>query len=162
MINVSIIDKSDYYHTIKKAWESDKSIEEKWHIKSGSGVENCIYDTIKVLENDVSESFRLYGVLKDGEDIGFFGLEDNVLNDNFLTTFFIYPSKRNENIKSKFFNTIRNLTDNSFNTCLYEKNSRAIGWLKKNGLKETNKIKLPKGMGVVLTFKKEILCQQED
>lgn len=160
-MEIAIIENKDYYSTIKKAWESDISITEKWHIKSGAGIENCVNDTVEVLNTDVDKSFLLYSVIKDEVNIGFFGVENNIINQSFLTTFFIFPEFREAN-KVEFWKTINKTIGSDFNTCIYEKNHRAIKWLKKNGATEEQKIKLPKGTGVILTFKKEILCQQED
>ena len=140
---------------IRECWKDDKKLLDKWHIKSGEGVEKIIDYTVDVITNYVDKTTFNFYKIKDGSlVIGFFGHE--IFDSKpFLTTFGIKPEHRNEETKNKVFNIIAKSTGGKFTTFLYSKNAPAIRWLKKKGA-TIDKSFIVEGDEVVsLTFKTE-------
>jgi hypothetical protein len=139
----------NYKHIIYDCFSTDKDLIEKWHIESGSTLENCTNRTY----NDMKDlDLKFNTIYKEDKLLGYFGKE-KFNNMNFLTGFFIKPEYRNKDNIKEFWNIVNNTFENKlFYAGLYNKNVPAINFLTRNGGKELNKVG---DFGVVFMFNQE-------
>ena len=134
MIELIKIELEELKSYIKVAYEKDEDLLQKYHV--------AIYD----LEDAVDETYRMIEVtdelvLNSGEEMEHFGVELNKEKIGYLCTFQnnlysygINIDHRNKEILSEFWNKIKSVVGESFISCLYDNNTRAINWLKKCGM----------------------------
>ena len=122
----------DYESAVAKAWASDPSLTEKYHVRAGQGLQVCISDTIDVLVK--CPALRFYDVYEDEELAGFFATE-YFRYGNFLTTFFLYPTFRSLKNKKDFISLILEFfgTEKDLYTAVYSHNKRAVDFLESSG-----------------------------
>lgn len=116
------------YDLIESNFKLDKDLIKKYHIEEG----NCYKTASKRTYNDLlkaDKSFKLYGVFFKEDLLGFFGTEFN----NYVNTIFVKPIYRNKEYMKNFFSLIKETVGDKFYTALYNKNTRAIDFYKKNG-----------------------------
>lgn len=124
---------------VKETFSGDKQLFEKYHIIKSSE-ENCINDTISKIEEsfdtDLVENYTFYGLKEDGNKIGYFTKfdkrEDRYLIE-MLHSFGININHRNKKTMSRFMQILENFFDDRIIVGLYNKNTRAISFLEKNG-----------------------------
>lgn len=137
----------DYKDILSECFSSDKDLLDKWHIESGTSLENCVNRTYNDLKQLNIEFYPLY---EDSKLIGYFCKEE-VYNLSFLTGFFIKPEYRKKEYIKEFWNIVNNKFNNKqFYAGIYEKNIPAINFLKRNNAKEINKVKEYKGIVFML------------
>lgn len=143
---------------IHECFSGDKELIEKYHIKAGTSLEECVEDTFNVLKTCVNFDFEFYKVMnKSGIVCGFIGVEPAGC---FLTTFCIKQRYRVSEYKDAFWNLIMKIfKGESFNSGLYKKNDRAINYLIKNGCEIKSESKYNDHPIVIINYlKKEVIC----
>lgn len=106
---------------LREMFSTDKDLIEKWHIRSGNGIEVCVEDTWNVICNH--DLYKL--------DYGYFSIEKNIVPS--LGGFFIKPEMRNKETVSKFWNDVESKFETGFFAGVYNKNKPAINFLSKKG-----------------------------
>lgn len=130
-IKVNLIVCEDKRSLIAECFASEEELYNKWHYKAGEGLEACIdatYNDVKDLQN-----YILYRMLIEDKTIGMFGIEQDI----YLTGFFIKPEYRRKEIISEFMKLVNSKLKNTWCVGLYNKNTRAIDFLTKNGAVKT-------------------------
>lgn len=115
------------YDLIESNFKLDKDLIKNYHIED----KNCYKVASKRTYDDLlkaDKSFELYGVFLKDDLLGFFGTEFN----NYINTIFVKPIYRNKEYMKQFFNLIKKTVGDKFYTALYNKNTRAINFYKKN------------------------------
>jgi hypothetical protein len=138
---------------IQDCFSGDDDLINKYHIKAGSPLYDCVDDTFNVLRYYTNNDFEFYKVTE-GETIGFIGIEPGL---NYLTTFCLKMEHRTEKNKFELWCFIRDLLKN-FNCALYKKNQRAITYLIKCGCKVIERKNYNNEPIVILNYKKEETC----
>ena len=114
----------NYKQVLLECFESDSELLEKWHIESGTSLDNCINRTY----NDLQECNVSFYVLKDNDKIiGYFGIENN----NFLTGFFLKLEYRTKDNILEFWNIVDSKFEGNYMIGVYKKNEPAVEFLKK-------------------------------
>lgn len=118
------IEVKNYRDIILDCFSSDKALTEKWHIVSGSGLENCVDRTT----NDLKEFKVVFYKLTENEKlVGYFGIE----NGTHLTGFFIKPEFRNKEIIKEFWNIVDSKFNSTYMVGIFKKNIPAKRFLEK-------------------------------
>ena len=122
----------DYEGAVARAWASDPSLVEKYHVKAGQGLEACVKDTLEVLGK--CHALRFYDVYDHEYLAGFFATE-YFRYGNFLTTFFLYPNFRSLKNKKDFISLILEFfgKERDLYTAVYSHNKRAVDFLEDSG-----------------------------
>ena len=122
--------------------------------KSSMDIINGVYDKLVDYKNIFSKCF-FYEIIKDGSLVGFVFY---VKNPNLLVSFGVNKNHRTKYVLKNIFSTISDFFKGESFTCfMYDRNERAINWLKRCGMEEVevnNKI-------VKLNYKKCQLQQQQ-
>lgn len=123
---------------INKAFMEDEKLCSDYHVVPGSYLDcatdtyNRIIDELKIYTNN-----SIFGIKEGNEKIGYIVM----VNDAFvLYSFGINKNYRTYAIKQEFITFVNNYLKNKTTVYLYDKNTRAIGFFKKNGFKETLKL----------------------
>ena len=116
----------DYSLCIKKYFSMDQELIDKYHVISGSTLDECCDRTIKDL--DKMKTLKFFEL---ENNIGFFGIEGKI----FLSTLFVNPEYRTKECMQDIWNTMLSQLDATFFTGFYSKNTRAINYFIKNGAK---------------------------
>lgn len=142
---------------VQECFERDDDLVNKYHIKSGTSLEECVEDTFNVLKNFTNFDFEFYKVV-DKEICGFIGIE---YSGGHLTTFCLKKEYRTKEYKEGLWNLIVELfKGESFNCGLYSKNERAINYLLDNGCSIGMRSLYNEHPIVILNYlKKEELCR---
>lgn len=118
----------NFKSVLSECFSTDPILVEKYHISAGEGLEACVE---KTFEDLMKANVSFYVVSSEKETIGFFGIE-HIDNYKALTGFFIKPEYRS--LKKDFWKTIQKTMDNKSFLCgVYNKNTRAIKFLKEMG-----------------------------
>lgn len=111
-------------HTLKQ----DQNHVLKYHTHASRGLEACIDKEISDVKKNTSESFKFYNLFHDGNKLGYFGAENQL-----LVCFYILPQFRKKDILLDFLSTISKHFDNKpYKINLYAKNKKAIDFFLKN------------------------------
>lgn len=149
MEKILITDKNEIFDLIVNCYQTDSDFINKYHEISGSGLSSCIDRTVNDFYN---HDVKVFSLKNEDEFIGYFGqLQD------WLTGFFIIPTKRTEQVKQKVWNEIVNNFNGNFNVGILSKNAPAKKFLLKNGC-EFQKFELsPDGLGEIMIYNKGVL-----
>lgn len=133
MTLVEIFEHEELKECITKAFSRDKKLIEKYHIR-GETLNDCVNDTFgKILDESQNTTLDWFGVYDDEEEmIGFVVISRAY---DVLYSFGLNINYR-ENYSEIFFDEICHLFDGNFKCGLWNKNTRAIEFLKRNGMKE--------------------------
>lgn len=115
---------------VELVYRGDDDLLNTYHIDPPYTFEEGVEETMQAIKN-VSEQTPTehYGVLKDGEKIGYF-----VAFENNLYSFGIAIGERTRGILREFWGKIVEIVGNEFICVLYKNNTRAINWLEKCGM----------------------------
>lgn len=133
MIEVKKISFKNLEPAIRKAYEGDSDLLEKYHI------ETCQLDEAVQTELSIINRVRcvtkieVYIVNSGNEIIGYF-----VTLPNNLYSFAINKNYRNKEVLTELWDSIKTVLNHSFICMLYPNNLRAIKWLKKCGMTEVD------------------------
>lgn len=131
---------------IQAAWEGDSDLESVYdpNLKRRS-LRDMVFDTSKKIKEYFyyNEKLKIYGIDENYTPCGFVVFSDV---NNMLYSFGINTKMRDaENLKY-LFNFISMNMNNNFYTLLYEKNERAINWLKKCGMRHVKGLEPVEGI----------------
>ena len=134
----------NYGEVIEKCYSSDEELFEKFHILAPTTLGDAIVNTVSVFINcTTSGGYEMFKCEVDGEFAGYFGLERQKVGDGvlqLLTGFFIMPKFRHRNFRYKFLRVVKGkFPKNKILTLIYDKNERAMKFLKRNGGKTISK-----------------------
>lgn len=119
------------YECIYVAFAGDKKLIEKYHLV-GKNLDECVKDTYeKILETSKEIVLEKYAVIDEEVLLGYLVVS---ITHKFLYSFGLAIKKR-EYFSDLFFQKISNLLSNDFKCILWTKNSRAIEYLKRNGMR---------------------------
>lgn len=132
MTLVEIFEQDELKKCITKAFSSDKKLIEKYHNR-GESLNDCVHDTFnKILEESQNTALDWYGVYDEDEgEIGFV-----VISRAFdvLYSFGLNINYR-EDFSSLLFDEIQDLFNGYFTCGLWNRNTRAIEFLERHGMK---------------------------
>lgn len=124
----------DYYNIIKECYSNDQELLDKWHIVSGTNLDNCVNDTMTRIKS-YKNNCKFFNIYKEDKLIGFFG----TIWNNYLLTFFVMPEYRKKEYMKDIWNLFTKDLQKPFYSSLYDKNERAINFFLKNNGKIINK-----------------------
>lgn len=132
-------DAKTLHDCIRKVFEGDKELLEKYHILKGSELSVCVKNTYESIVQ-ISEQFPMdyHKVLSDEELIGYLVTSQSIMGAKVLYSFGLNKEYRKEFAKD-LFESVQKLLGEQFLCILWEHNSRAINYLKRNGLREVSR-----------------------
>lgn len=145
------LETTDYAPLIHKFYGEDKELISKYHVLASEETtkEQCAEHTLKEFRESVC-NFRFFRLADEKDLIGYFGAEQ-MDNYNVLTGFFIRPKFRKTTYIRKFWRIIDKHFEGKTYFCgIYEKNSRAIMFLKRKGYPNETRIV---GLNKIIVFK---------
>lgn len=136
---------------IRKCYESDNDLINKFHVIAGSGLDSCIKRTVSEFKE---MNLTIYTLEKDGKFFGYFGdeLYDSGRN---LTGFFIMPEFRKD--KTDFWKEVKNHFNEDVNIGIFTKNARASKFLLSGGCELIGKAMTKDGFCEVYRLYKEVI-----
>lgn len=142
-----------YEDVIKELYLTDQDLLDKYHVLAPTTYEEAVKDTIETLAYSVlATNYEMWQIRIEEKLVAYFGIE--YMNGvSLLTGYFILPEYRNAEFIPKFFSIIKSKMPRTFFTALYEKNKRAINFLKKNNFVEDGQVLNPKVGQNMLIFK---------
>jgi hypothetical protein len=142
---------------VLECFRDDEALLNKYHIKAGSSLSECVDDTCGVLKNGTNYDFTFYKLVNDaGMICGFIGVEPD---SKHLTTFCLKKRYRVKEYRDSLWKIIVGFLGEDFNCGLYAKNYPAINFLTKNGCIESIKSTYNNNDIVILKhIKKEEIC----
>lgn len=147
----------DIKSVVLECFRDDHDLLNKYHIKAGSSLSECVEDTCSVLKNGTNFDFTFYKLINDAGIIcGFLGVEPD---SSHLTTFCLKKRYRVKEYKDSLWKIIVGFLGEEFNCGLYAKNERAVNFLLKNGCSIGIKSTYNDNDIVILKhLKKEAIC----
>lgn len=128
MVTINKVYLSDIKPLVEKAFLGDNDLLEKYHIVGGS-LEDCVNSTIEAIRDvDKMYGLRYYMITNDGVAVGYM-----TLGPDFLHSFGINIQYRQKDILKEWWSELLNIMSDFFCT-LHSKNTRAIEFLKKQGM----------------------------
>lgn len=119
---------------VELVYRGDDDLLNTYHINPPYTFEEGVEETMRAIKNVVEQTpTGCYGVIKDGEKIGYF-----VSFVNNLYSFGISIEKRTKEILAEFWNKIVETISKEFICVLYRNNTRAINWLEKCGMEKSD------------------------
>jgi hypothetical protein len=146
---------------IHECFSGDEGLVNKYHIKSGTSLKECVEDTCSVLKDFTNFDFEFYKVMDGEMVVGFIGVEPEI---KFLTTFCLKKEYRSKEYKDGLWKLIVGFFNGeNFNSGLYKKNERAIKYLVDNGCEIKSEGQYNDHPIVVLNYlKKEVNMLNQD
>jgi hypothetical protein len=117
---------------LRDMFSKDEDLVNKYHIEAGCGLDACVERTFNDLEQYNVETFL---IKRDNRVVGYFGRE-NLGHLQCLTGFFIDPEYRTKEKMGSIWKEICSRFLVQFYVGLYDKNTRAIDFIKNNNGKE--------------------------
>lgn len=123
----------ELYDGIWMAFYMDSDLIHKYHILENCSFEDCVLDTFKNIKECVEKTdCECFQILYDEELIGFFAISRAY---SFLYSFGVNVNYRTSQILEMWFGYVSVLLGSEFTCSLWAKNSRAIDFLKKQGMR---------------------------
>jgi hypothetical protein len=139
-IPISLQDVEPYvYH----AFNEDEELLHIYHISPGT-LDHCVEHTMNFIKENAAfygEDMKFYKLLFLGKSIGYTVFIKNASQPNELYSFGINIKFRKQDILINWLEGVKENIGNDYTVALWEKNSRAINFFKKNGFileKEAN------------------------
>lgn len=111
---------------LTELFKTDEELLSKYHVLAPNSADICAERTL----NDLNGS-EIHLVKRDENVIGYYGI-----NGTQLTGFFITPDMRNSSIIGEFWNEIESNFEKDYFCGLYNKNTRAIEFIRKKQVEE--------------------------
>ncbi len=156
MIELKSIPVNEVLFHVRKAFEGDADLLSTYHISPGD-LDHCVNDTLKCIYENAAhykEDMVCYKVELDGESIGYTIVILDEHHPCELYSFGINIAHRKADILREWLDSIKEKIGKVFFTILWNKNSRAINFFKKNGLQEE-----PLNSGVDCELKTLLVCR---
>jgi hypothetical protein len=129
MIEFKIITLESLPKYVKIAFKGDDRLNE-YHITGSKDLDKCVEDTMdKINETSTLFELLLLSVIFEEQIIGF-----TVLGGGLLYSFGINKQYRTKEILTDWIKEVKELLDNDFKCILWNKNSRAIKFLERQGM----------------------------
>jgi hypothetical protein len=136
MVCLKKIDISDLHQHIDIGFSGDdelaKYYDKSIKVDSSKEMVDNTFEKIKEYPSQF-ENCNSYKVELDGDSIGYVF---TTKKPNLLVSFSISEKHRNSETLKKYFDCIKSELDYSFNCYLFNRNSRAIDWLEKCGMRK--------------------------
>lgn len=146
------LDNTELKSMLTRCYSSDKELIEKFHVLSGSSIEDCVNRTC---QDFFSCKVDIFVVLSDsGDFIGYFG-EEFLDNEKWLSGFFIMPEHRKTS--KDVWKLIKEHFNCDFKVGLFTKNKRAKRFIMKNGGQLEQIILTKDGLGEIFICKNEVI-----
>lgn len=142
---------------VRKAFEGDNDLLSTYHISPGD-LDHCVSDTLRCIYENADhykEDMVCYKVALDGDPIGYTIVLIDENNPCELYSFGINIEHRNAALLQEWIGKVKEKIGKVFFTILWNKNTRAINFFKKNGFKEETL-----DSGVDLDLKTLLICRQ--
>src|SRR6266849_3414375 len=111
------------------AFQGDTALINTYHLVNGS-LDKCVNSTVMEIKKVArTDKLSYYGIIWDGRPIGF-----TVLGKNFLISFGINLRFRTKEILPLWWQLVCTALNEEFVTWIFKKNTRAIDFLKRNGM----------------------------
>ena len=133
MVVLNKIDKFTLPTLIRIAYEGDDDLLTKYHVDKFD-INGAVASTlwmIEMTERNENKEMQHYEVLSYGEKIGYISTYPNMLYSFGINTKF-----RTGEVLAGWWNEIKNVLGDKFISMLYPNNTRAINFLKKQGMQE--------------------------
>lgn len=129
MVKIDKISKPKLLELIEKSYQGDNDLFNKYHVIKGDA-QTLAVETMGMIEQ-ASKQFDMsyYKVLLNKEPIGYF-----VTSKQHLYSFAINKKFREKEILINWWKYVKMVLGKAFTTVLYDNNTRAIEFLKKNGM----------------------------
>lgn len=127
------------YNAIMHTFYGDQDLVDKYHIVNGN-FENCLNDTFnKIQQTGLKFPMNHYYVMIEKLPVGFISVN---FEHNLLYSFGINKAYRNKDFLIEWFSEVKRFLGGHFFTCIAKKNTRAILFLIKNGMKVSREIEV--------------------
>ena len=144
MTHTHITDKERIKTIIRETFEGDNDLFNKFHFINDD-TEAALLDTFFKIEELIDgHNSRFYALTNDNTDeiIGYINIAPEI---NVFNSFGLKKTHRSEKTKKEMMNVVESFFKNGIIICgLYNKNTRAIDFLKKNGYQQQEHITLVK------------------
>lgn len=131
ILTVHQVPKEKWRDTLFYCFSTDKELIDKWHIESGSRLNNCVNRTLKDLL--ICDNLVMYIIMVD-EVIAAYFCKEELYGLNAMTGFMIIPKFRNKDFITKFWIKVMGVFNiKEFYVGVYTKNEAAIKFLNKKG-----------------------------
>lgn len=152
-MKISVAKTSKIADIITKCYESDVDLIEKYHVLAPSSKEQAAEHTIKILDQSLQMGMlTMYEINSDDKFAGYF-CREQLGGIQLITGFFIMPEFRNSEFIKRFWKIVLSKFNGSIFIYLYEKNTRAIAFIKKRGFKLFDSAFVPEEKQTALIFK---------
>ena len=134
----NITEDSRLKDVITACYESDEDLYTKYHVIAPNTVENCIEHTAEYLlhiQKSEDSELKIYEITQDNDLVGYFCHELYKKKLEAICGFSILPKYRNKDIKQRFWQLLKGKFKGDIHCNIYNKNTRAIKFLKKSGFK---------------------------
>lgn len=132
---VRITNKVDLHSSIGDAFREDDDLVHQYHVVAGTGLINCVKDTFeKIVEAEELLNLNHYRIMSEGVNVGYVCVAFDFGGMNLLYSFGL-GKKHRKDYSGKFFSAIKVLMNGSFICGLWAKNTRAIKFLERNGMR---------------------------
>lgn len=129
MVSVQKISIGELPALVSISFNYDDDLVDKYHCINGD-IDNCVIHTVQeIYQTSMMYKLRYYKVLINKEPVGYF-----VIGKLFLYSFAINIKYRKREVLLDLWSKIVKEIGNSFFCMLYNKNERAINFLKKQGM----------------------------
>lgn len=131
MITIKKISKSQLAQYVDIAYRGDSDLMDRYHIQQHETVESAVFSTMLMID-DMSrlKDLSYYKICWKKEPIGYL-----VTFPDFLYSFGINIKFRKRDIHIGWWNATKSILGKKFISMLYDNNSRAVGFLQKQGMK---------------------------
>lgn len=137
IVGIEVRRSQDVEGVIRRCYATDGDLIEKYHALAPTIEEEAVAHTVKTLTTAIN--YTLYEIYKDGDFAAYFGTED-IGAMKAVTGMFVMPQHRKPEFLKKYVKIIKSKFAGKIYTYLYEKNSRAVRFIKRNGFKKIDEV----------------------
>jgi len=136
VVTIKKISKSEIRPLVEISYANDTELLEKFHHLEGSDLAGIIDGTMsRICGFEKRDKIDFYKVMVNKAPSGFFVVGINDAGDKFLYSFAIEMKNRKKEVLMQWWNKICDVLGKRFYVMLLKKNSRAIAWLLRCGMK---------------------------
>ena len=118
-----------WFPFVKKCYEQDSELIEKYHTKAGFGIDACVSYTLGNIA--VNSGNEIYKVYEKRDLVGYFTW-DKTNKINIANSFFIVPKYRKKDKIDEFFKVAKGIHGGTFYTAISNKNETAYNYFNRN------------------------------
>lgn len=129
MVKIDKISKFKLLELIEKSYQGDNDLFNKYHVVKGDA-QSLAVETMGMIERASQDlDLTYFKVILNKEPIGYF-----VISKQLLYSFAINKKYRTKEVLVNWWKYVKMVLGKAFTTILYSNNTRAINFLKKNGM----------------------------